>query len=188
MTIFLVGSKHTQWCKILSRIGFHVKQTQPKSLVLIVGEGSPTTTLVVEAVFPNIGLPTPVTKGSHRPLDRQHRSRSKVTKPMAMVAKAESPTTRTVTYQPNGRGEAAEWFQKMFYQIFRDKIFYNFLQRILHSTENIYKFDYILLANKHLKMEKHFLKNILLQNKRSIIRNKNSIYFPEQATLAPRQL
>ena len=31
-----------------------------------------------------------------------------------------------------------------------------------------YKFDHILHANKHRKLGKHFLENILLQNKRSI--------------------
>ena len=36
-----------------------------------------------------------------------------------------------------------------------------------------YKFDHILHANKHLKMGKHFLKNILLQNKRSSRYTKN---------------
>jgi len=98
-----------------------------KSPALTIGEGSPTTASVARARFPNIESLTPVAKRSHRPLDRRHWSRSKVTRPMAMVAKAESPVTGTVAYQPDGGGEATEWFQKMFYQIFRDKIFYNLL-------------------------------------------------------------
>ena len=47
-------------------------------------------------------------------------------------------------------------FWKVLYQSFKDKKIYNFLLRILLLTENIHKFDYILLTNKFLKMKKYF--------------------------------
>ena len=52
---------------------------------------------------------------------------------------------------------------KMFYQVFKDKTFYNFLKKIYGQQKIFYKFDNILHANKYLKIEKHFLENILFQ-------------------------
>jgi len=54
-----------------------------------------------------------------------------------------------------GEGKLPCVFWKVFYQIFKDKNFYNFLLKIL-LTENIYKFNYILSINKFLKMKKYF--------------------------------
>ena len=59
--------------------------------------------------------------------------------------------------------EATICFWKLFYQIFNDKTFYNFLYKILHSTKN--KFDYVLYAKKHMKIGKQILENILLFKK-----------------------
>ena len=55
-----------------------------------------------------------------------------------------------------GEGKLPCVFWKVFYQIFKDKKFYNFLLKILLTRKNIYEFDYILLTNKFLKMEKYF--------------------------------
>ena len=55
-----------------------------------------------------------------------------------------------------GEGKLPYVFWKVFYQIFKDKKFYNFLLKILLTRKNIYEFDYILLTNKFLKVEKYF--------------------------------
>ena len=56
----------------------------------------------------------------------------------------------------------------MFCYRFFGKIFYKFLSQTLVKLKIFYNFDYILRVNKHLKIEKYFTENILLQNKRSV--------------------
>ena len=48
------------------------------------------------------------------------------------------------------------------------KRFTTFYTGFYDQWKIFYKFGHILPANKHLKIEKHFSKNILLQNKRSV--------------------
>ena len=106
-----------------------------KPLAPVVGANSPNTglpALVVGAKFPTTKLRTP-------------------------VIKAVSSTARLVTLQLDGRGEVTICFWKIFYQIFKDKTFYNFFYKGFYCKRKIfYKFDYILPANKHLKIEKPF--------------------------------
>ena len=55
------------------------------------------------------------------------------------------------------RGESHDvCFVKCFYQVFKSKIFYNFLQKSLQLMENIFKFNKVLQWNKYRKMLKLF--------------------------------
>ena len=62
----------------------------------------------------------------------------------------------------------SERFVKCFTIDFLVKYFTNFYAQTLVKLKIFYNFDYILHVNKHLKIEKYFTENILLQNKRSV--------------------
>lgn len=136
-----------------------------------------TTSLAIELLVPiaeakslNIGLAALVMKQSHWPLDRRHRL---LEWSLWTFNRQRWSTNKVNGHQIDnlvtkwGRGTLCV-FGKCFTKFSKVKYFTTFYKGFYDQSKIFYKFDYILLANKHLKMEKYFT---LKQTKCSIILN-----------------